>query len=85
VTLRLRSGVYLAETEYGVALLDERSGEYFNLNPTGAQVLRTLLDGGTQAQAVEELIKEYAVDTGSASRDVLELIGDLRSARLIEQ
>ena len=85
MTLRLRDGVYLAETEFGIALLDERSGQYWNLNPTGAQVLQKLLDGGTHEQAVEELTDEYAVDTDSASRDVLELIDDLRSAKLIEQ
>ena len=85
MTLRLRDGVYLAETEYGIALLDEGSGEYWNLNPTGAEVLRRLLDGETQAQAAEGLIKEYDVDMESASQDVLELIGELESAKLIVQ
>jgi len=85
MTLRLRDGVHLAETEYGLALLDERSGQYWNLNPTGAQILRKLLNGGTHTQAAEELTEEYSVDTDSASRDVLGLIGDLHSAKLIEQ
>ena len=84
MTFRLRDGVYLAETEFGIALLDERSGEYWNLNPTGAQVLRKLLDGGTHAQAAKALTKEYAVDADSASQDVLDLVNDLRSAKLVE-
>ena len=45
--LKLRPGVSTADTDYGTTLLDEDSGEYFTLNPTGALVLRTLLDGGT--------------------------------------
>jgi hypothetical protein len=36
MTLQLRSGVSLVDTDYGIAVLDEDSGQYFNLNPTGA-------------------------------------------------
>jgi hypothetical protein len=55
MTLKLRNGVSTAETDYGTTLLDEDSGQYWNLNPTGVLVLRTLLEGGTPAQAVQEL------------------------------
>ena len=85
MTLRLRGGVSLVETEYGVVLLDEDSGEYWNLNPTGAQVLRTMLAGGTAARAAEELTGDYAVDHDSATRDVRELLDALRSARLVTE
>src|SRR5437899_1979563 len=85
MTLKLRAGVSTAETEYGIALLDEDRGEYWNLNPTGAMVLRTLLDGGTSARAAEELVERYAVLADTATRDVEELIGELRSAGLVEQ
>jgi hypothetical protein len=47
--LQLRDGVSAADTDYGMALLDEDSGQYWNLNPTAALALRTLLDGGTTA------------------------------------
>ena len=84
MTLRLRDGVFLAEMEHGIALLDEDSGQYWNLNPTGALVLRKLLDGGTPEQAAEELAREYDVDLGSAGRDVQDLLGELRSGKLIK-
>ena len=48
MTLKLRDGVSAADTDYGITLLDEDSGQYWNLNPTGALVLRTLLEGGTR-------------------------------------
>lgn len=83
MTLKLRDGVSAADTDYGIALLDEDSGQYWNLNPTGALALRTLLDGGTPAQAVQALTEEYAVDTNTASRDVDDLVGGLRSAGLV--
>jgi Coenzyme PQQ synthesis protein D (PqqD) len=85
MTLKLRDGVSAADTDYGIALLDEDSGQYWNLNPTGALVLRTLLDGGTPAQAVQALTEEYAVDADTASRDVDDLVGGLRSAGLVTE
>ena len=52
MALALRDGVATADTDYGITLLDEDSGQYWTLNPTAALALRTLLDGGTAAQAV---------------------------------
>jgi hypothetical protein len=85
MTLKLRDGVSAADTDYGMALLDEDSGQYWNLNPTAALALRTLLDGGTKAQAVQELTIQYAVDADTASRDVEDLVGDLHAAGLVRE
>jgi coenzyme PQQ synthesis protein D (PqqD) len=85
MTLKLRDGVSTADTDYGIALLDEDSGEYWNLNPTGALVLRTLLEGGTSTEAIQALVERYDVDTDSASRDVQDLLGELCSAGLVAQ
>ena len=83
MTLKLRDGVSTADTDYGMALLDEDSGQYFNLNPTAALALRTLLDGGTTAQAAKELTEQYAVDADTANKDVKDLLGELHSAGLV--
>ncbi|HEY2957764.1 MAG TPA: lasso peptide biosynthesis PqqD family chaperone [Actinomycetota bacterium] len=85
MTLKLRDGVSAAETDYGITLLDEVSGQYWNLNPTGVLILRTLLDGGTPAQAVQELTAQYAVDAQTANRDVEDLVGGLHAAGLVEE
>ena len=85
MTLKLRDGVSLADTDYGMALLDEHSGRYWNLNPTGALALRTLLAGGTTAQVVQELTEQYAVDVETASRDVDDLLGELHAAGLVKE
>ncbi len=55
MTMTLRRGVSTADTDYGTTLLDEDSGEYFTLNPSGALVLRTLLGGGTADEAARAL------------------------------
>jgi hypothetical protein len=85
MTLKLRDGVSAADTDYGMALLDEDSGQYWNLNPTAALALRTLLDGGTTAQAVQELTQQYAVDADTASQDINSLVGELYSAGLVKE
>lgn len=81
---KLRAGVCTAEVDYGTALLDEDHGQYWNLNPTGALILQTLLAGGTAAQAAQALVDQYAVDIDTAGQDVRELVDELRSAGLLE-
>jgi hypothetical protein len=85
MTLKLRDGVSTTDTDYGMALLDEDSGQYWNLNPTAALALRTLLDGGTTAQAVQQLTEQYAVDADTANRDVEDLVGELQSVGLVTE
>lgn len=81
--LKLRDGVSLAEIEYGIALLDEDNGQYWNLNPSGALILQALLAGQSPARAAEELTRQYEVDLQSAQQDVQELVDQLRSAGVV--
>lgn len=84
MTLQLRSGVSAAEVDYGIALLDERSGQYWHLNATGSLALEVLLDGGTDEQAAQALAEQYAVDPETARQDVRGLVDDLCSAGLVD-
>jgi hypothetical protein len=84
VTLKLRDGVSSADTNYGIVLLDEDSGQYWSLNPTAARILRLLLEGGTSADAVHELTEHYAVDAETARGDVQDVVDGLYSAGLVE-
>ncbi|HET6211384.1 MAG TPA: lasso peptide biosynthesis PqqD family chaperone, partial [Micromonosporaceae bacterium] len=60
------------------------SGEFWNLNPTAAVVLRALLAGDTAQTAARALTDEFAVDTGTAEADVTSLVGALRAAHLLD-
>ncbi|GAA2625414.1 lasso peptide biosynthesis PqqD family chaperone [Actinomadura fulvescens] len=84
MAVRLRDGVSVAEVEHGFALLDERSGEYWTLNPTGSVILSTLLDGGTYEQAARHLADQYAIAVETVTGDVRQLVDDLESAGLID-
>ncbi|MEV4922794.1 lasso peptide biosynthesis PqqD family chaperone [Streptomyces roseoverticillatus] len=80
----LKPGVLMTETEYGMALLDQESAEYWTLNPTAALVLQTLLDGHGPERAAEILTARYDdVDAGLAGEDVRRIVGELRSAGLL--
>lgn len=82
--MKLRSGVFFAEVDYGAALLDEDTGQYWNLNPTGVLILETMLGGATADEAAQALAGEYDVEPATATRDVESLVKELSSAGLIE-
>lgn len=83
MALQLRTDISTADTDYGTVLLDERDGNYWQLNATGALVVQTLLAGGTQAEAVAALVDRFEVDESQAAGDVAALLDGLRSAGLV--
>ncbi|WP_433468698.1 lasso peptide biosynthesis PqqD family chaperone [Spirillospora sp. CA-128828] len=83
MTLRLRPGVSTADTAYGAVLLDEQSGDYWQLNPTAASTVRRLTSGDGTAQAAAALAEEFGVDPARALEDVTTLVEQLRAARLV--
>ncbi|POX56338.1 PqqD family protein [Streptomyces sp. Ru71] len=83
MNVKLRGGVLMAETEYGLALLDEKSGDYWTLNPTAALVLEILLAGRGPDEAVQALTERYDVGADLAQQDVDRILTELRSAGLV--
>jgi hypothetical protein len=81
--LRNHEHLTVAETEYGGVLLDAKIGQYWQLNPTATVVARTLLDGGSDADAVDNLTEAFDVDRDRATADVAALVEGLRSAGLV--
>ena len=85
MTLKLREGVSAADTDYGITLLDEDSGQYWNLNPTGALVAADAAGRRHHGPGGAGATEQYAVDAETASRDVEDLVGELRSAGLVQE
>ncbi|MGH3972705.1 MAG: lasso peptide biosynthesis PqqD family chaperone [Pseudonocardiaceae bacterium] len=83
MTLQLRADVSTADTGDGVVLLDERAGRYWQLNPTGALVLRLLSDGAAIHQVAQTLAKRHPVSTEQAAADIVALVERLRAAGLV--
>ncbi|MGH3972875.1 MAG: lasso peptide biosynthesis PqqD family chaperone [Pseudonocardiaceae bacterium] len=85
MTVQLRADVSTVDTDDGVVLLDERAGRYWQLNPTGALVLRLLLDGAAPHQAAQTLADRHTVSMEQAAADVTALLERLRTAGLVNE
>lgn len=83
MTLKVSKHLTLAETEFGAAMLDEKSGRYWQLNPAAAVIARTLLDGGTPEDAVRAVTDRFDVDDARASADVRGLVEAMRAAGVV--
>jgi hypothetical protein len=82
--LQLREDVSIVRTDYGSVLLDERSGGYYQLNPTGTLVVRGLLEHQSEQEITKALVTEYEVSEGQAEADVAALVQQLIEAKLVQ-
>ncbi len=83
MTVTLRPDISTTNTDDGMVLLDERTGRYFQLNPSGALILDALVNGAELAQAARLLTQRYTVTHDRALADVTALIDHLRTAGLV--
>ena len=82
--LRLHPDVSTADTDDGTVLLHQRTGRYWQLNQTGADVLRRLLDGDDPPAVAAAIAARYRIEPEHAERDVAALVGQLRAAHLTQ-
>jgi len=82
--LTLARDVTLTDIESGAVLLDGRHGRYWQLNHSGAGVLRQLLDGQAPDAAAAGLCAAAPVSDDQARQDVQALIDALSAAKLVE-
>jgi hypothetical protein len=82
--LRLHPDVRAAHTDDGTVLLHLRTGRYWQLNNTGAHVLRELLAGNPPGDVATGLAARYNIEPELAQRDVAALIEQLCTATLME-
>ena len=83
MTMQLRADVSTVDTDDGLVLLDERAGRYWQLNRTGALVLRSLLDGAAPHQVAQTLVDRHPVSSEQAAADVAALLEHLHTAGLV--
>ncbi|MBB1252707.1 lasso peptide biosynthesis PqqD family chaperone [Streptomyces alkaliterrae] len=83
MTVRLQSHIKVTKVEGGSVILDEQSGQYWQMNSTAATALDILLDKGSVEAAATTLAESYDVDAEQARSDVESLLASLRSASLV--
>jgi hypothetical protein len=83
MSIALAPHVSLTEAEGGMVVLDERRGRYWQLNQTGAFVLRCLLDE-RDVDVVATTLRERFPDTpDDVTADVRGLVDSLHAAGLV--
>jgi Coenzyme PQQ synthesis protein D (PqqD) len=83
VPLRLRPEIATTNTDDGLVLLDERTGRYWQLNPTATHILHALLAGQHPDHIAAEMATRYHIDTEQAQHDITTLTDHLHTARLV--
>jgi hypothetical protein len=77
-------GVLAQEMDGTRLLLDSESGSYFTLDDIGSRVWE-LCDGREAAAIVDEICAEYDAPPSQIRDDVLELLDELTSERLLRE
>lgn len=83
MSLRMRADVALCETEDALVLLDERTGRYFQVNRTGAMILKELMAGSSVERVAANLARTYPVTLEEASDDVKRFLDQLAEEALV--
>ena len=78
------SEVLFQEVSGEMVLLDLASESYFGLDEIGARIWGLLGEGKNQGQILDVLLREYEVDRKTLEVDLVELLGELLEAGLIE-
>ena len=81
--LRLRPDIATTATDDGLVLLNERTGRYWQLNSTGADVLHALLAGDDVDHIAQDLVTRYRIDVKQARHDISALSEALHAAKLV--
>ncbi|MET8622787.1 lasso peptide biosynthesis PqqD family chaperone [Kitasatospora sp. NPDC004669] len=84
MTLRLTAHTVSTDTDDGAVLLSQRTGQYWQLNQTGAYALRRLLDGCTVDHVAEEFAAHFDITPTQAQQDLTAMTERLRSSGLVE-
>lgn len=79
--MRLRDDVSTAITEYGMVLLDECAGRYWQISPVGAVVIEHL--GWGVDVVVDSVTDRFDVGPGQARTDVDAFLAQLSAAGLV--
>lgn len=81
--VRISPSVYARDFAGELVLLDFGRGEYFGLDPLGAEIWRLLEEGKPIGAIADALVDRYEVPRDRALQDVLALISHMQSEGLV--
>ncbi|WP_240007228.1 PqqD family protein [Pseudaquidulcibacter saccharophilus] len=76
--------VVVCELDSGAALLDLKSGSYFNLNGTTNFIWANIAEPTKVASLTEKLLEQYDVKAEIIENDLIKILNDLSNFGLVE-
>ncbi|ATL68801.1 lasso peptide biosynthesis PqqD family chaperone [Nocardia terpenica] len=83
MTPRLRPDLVMTETDSGAVLLDQRTGQYWQLNETGAHTLRKLIRGTPAQDIAADFARRYGIAVTDAAADIAAVVERLTTTGLM--
>jgi len=74
----------LAVSESGF-LFNPGTGESFNVNPIGAEIIAMLRNGKSRTEIIDSITQLYQVDRNSFEKDLQDFNGILKTYNLLEK
>ncbi|MBO1413304.1 lasso peptide biosynthesis PqqD family chaperone [Streptomyces sp. FH025] len=84
MTLHLAAHTLATDTDDGAVLLSQRTGHYWQLNPTGAYALQLLLAGCPTDQVAQEFADQFGIAPARAREDITAMTEQLLASGLVE-
>jgi Coenzyme PQQ synthesis protein D (PqqD) len=81
---QLPSHVMQQQIAHSTVLLNIKSGEYFELNHSGALILAGVLSGHDLSRIGLDLMATFKLDAARAQTDIVALLHTLQAAGLLE-
>lgn len=73
------------EVDGEIVALDVSTSTYIAVNPTGAFLWPSLVEGASQEELAQRLVQSYDVDLRRAAQDVAVFLAPLRERGLLEE
>lgn len=82
---KFRANIKVTDTEDGLVVLDQKLGNYWSLNGSGAEIAKQL-ENGLSPEAIAALLADrYGVAKIDVEKDIKNLIEQLISVGLLEE
>lgn len=81
--VRIPDGVMARPVAEEVVILDLASGNYFGLDPVGARIWQSFVEGKAPSETHRLLLDEYDVGAEALEADIERLIGELQEKGLL--
>jgi hypothetical protein len=80
--MKLKSNIAISDNGF---VFDPTTGDSFNLNYTGVEILKMIKNGNSETEMIENILKKYDVDKETVEHNVFDFIRMLSHFNLIEE